>query len=108
MLTTLVGAYAGYFGAAAGVLVLAVLGLATDLPFRVANALKTLAVLSANVTAAVVFLLVATLDWRAVALLALGSVVGGYAGARLGRSLPPALLRALVVVAGLAAFVLLL
>lgn len=108
VLTTLVGAYAGYFGAAAGVLVLAVLGLATDLPFRVANALKTLAVLSANVTAAVVFLLVATLDWRAVALLALGSVVGGYAGARLGRSLPPALLRALVVVAGLAAFVLLL
>lgn len=107
VLTLLTGAYGGYFGAGSGVMALAVLGLATDLPFRVANALKTLAVLSANVVATVIFVAAAPLDWRAVALLAVGSVGGGYVGARVGRRLPPALLRALVVVAGVCAFVLL-
>ena len=51
---------------------------------------------------------VADLDWLAIALLAGGSVVGGYVGAHIGRRLPPTLLRSLVVVAGLTAFVLLL
>ena len=80
---------------------LAVLGLGTDLPFRVANALKTLAVLEANLVASVIFVVAADLDWRAVLLLAAGSVVGGYVGARVGRRLPPALLRAGIVIAGL-------
>ena len=45
---------------------------------------------------------------RAIALLAGGSVVGGYVGSHIGRRLPPTLLRSLVVIAGLTAFVLLL
>ena len=55
---------------------------------RIVNALKTLAVLAANVVASVIFVVVADLDWAAVALLAAGSVVGGYVGARIGRRLP--------------------
>ncbi len=98
---TLTGVYGGYFGAGAGVMMLAVLGLGTDLPFRVANALKTLAVLAANLVASLIFVVAADIDWRAVVLLASGSVVGGYVGARISRRLPAALLRAGVVIAGL-------
>jgi uncharacterized protein len=101
LFATVTGMYGGYFGAGSGVMMLAVLGLGTDLPFQVANALKTLAVLAANLVASVIFVLAADLDWRAVVLLAAGSVVGGYVGARIGRRLPAALLRAGIVVAGL-------
>ena len=102
---TVTGVYGGYFGAGSGVMMMAVLGLGTDLEFRIVNALKTLAVMAANVIATLIFLVVAELDWAAVGLLAAGSVVGGYVGSRIGRKLPAALLRSGVVVAGVAAFV---
>ncbi len=103
--STLVGVYGGYFGAGSGVMMVAVLGFGLDLELRVVNGLKTLAILSGNVVAAVIFVAVADVDWTAVALLAAGSVVGGYAGARIGRRLPPTLFRVLVVLAGLVAAV---
>ena len=102
---TMTGVYGGYFGAGSGVMMMAVLGLGTDLEFRIVNALKTLAVMAANVVATLIFLVVADLDWAAVGLLAAGSVVGGYVGSRLGRVLPETLLRSLVVAAGIIAFV---
>ena len=98
--SVLTGMYGGYFGAGSGVMMAAVLGLGTDFPVRIVNALKTLAVLAANVVATVIFVVVADLDWLAIGLLAAGSVVGGYVGARLGRRMPPAVFRVLVVVAG--------
>jgi uncharacterized membrane protein YfcA len=102
---TLTGVYGGYFGAGSGVMMMAVLGLGTDLEFRIVNALKTLAVMAANVVATLIFLVVADLDWAAVGLLAAGSVIGGYVGSRIGRRLPATLLRSGVVVAGVIAFV---
>jgi uncharacterized protein len=105
---TLTGVYGGYFGAGSGVMMLAVLGLGVDLEFRIINALKTLAVLAANVVATVIFVAVAELDWQAVGVLAAGSIVGGYVGARIGRRLPPTLLRGLVVLVGVISFVALL
>lgn len=104
---TLTGVYGGYFGAGSGVMMLAVLGFGTDLPFRVTNALKTLAVLAANLVASVIFVVAADIDWRAVVLLASGSVVGGYVGARIGRRLPASVLRAGIVLAGLIGAILL-
>jgi uncharacterized membrane protein YfcA len=92
--------YGGYFGAGSGVMMLAVLGFGTDLDLRVLNATKTLAVLAGNGVAAVIYVFVADLDWRVVALLAAGSLVGGYVGAHVGRRLPTGLLRSLIVVAG--------
>lgn len=100
---TLVGVYGGYFGAGSGVMMMAVLGLGTDLEFRVVNALKTLAILASNLVASLIFLVVADLDWTAVVLLAVGSVVGGYVGARIGRRLDPTLLRSLIVLVGVTA-----
>jgi uncharacterized membrane protein YfcA len=54
-----------------------------------------------NGIAAVVFLVHGGLAWEAVGLLALGSLVGGFLGARLALSLPVPALRAVVVVIGL-------
>jgi uncharacterized protein len=102
---TLTGVYGGYFGAGSGVMMMAVLGLGLDLEFRVVNALKTLAVMAANVVAGAIFVVVADLEWTAVALLAGGSVVGGYVGSRMGRVLPAVVLRAGIVVAGVVAAV---
>ena len=105
---TLSGVYAGYFGAGSGVMMMAVLGFGLDLEFRVVNALKTLAVFAGNGVAAVVFVMVADLDWPVVGLLALGSVFGGYVGSRIGDRLPAALLRAGIVAMGVTAAVLML
>ena len=103
----LTGVYGGYFGAGSGVMMVAVLGLGLDIDLRVVNALKTLAIFAGNVVASLIFVTVAHLDWRAIGLLAAGSVVGGYVGARVGRRLPPTLFRVLVVVAGVVAALLL-
>ena len=103
----LTGVYGGYFGAGSGVMMVAVLALGLDIELRIINALKTLAVLSGNVVAGVIFVFAADLDWAAVVLLALGSVVGGYVGSRVGRRLPPTLFRVLVVIAGITAAALL-
>jgi uncharacterized membrane protein YfcA len=105
---TLTGMYGGYFGAGSGVMMVAVLGFGTDLDLRIVNALKTLAVMAANVVATVIFLFLAELDWVAIGLLASGSVVGGYAGAHIGRRLPPSIFRTLIVLVGVTASVLML
>ncbi len=102
-LTTTAGVYGGYFGAGQGVVVVAILALGLELPTAVVNALKTVAVLGANIVAGVIFLAIADLDWQVIGLLGAGSVVGGYIGSRVGRRLPPALFRTLVVVAGVVA-----
>jgi len=103
---TLTGVYGGYFGAGSGVMMMAVLGFGTDLELRIVNALKTLAVMAANVVATVIFLFLAELNWVAIALLASGSVVGGYVGAHIGRRLPAPVLRTLVVIVGVTASIL--
>lgn len=106
--TLLTGTYGGYFGAGSGVMMVAVLGLGTDIDLRVVNGLKTVAVLAGNLVAGAIFIAVADVDWVAALSLAMGSVVGGYLGARLGRRLPPGLIRVLVVAAGIVAAVALL
>jgi hypothetical protein len=103
--STIVGVYGGYFGAGSGVMMMAVLGFGSNLDFRIVNALKTLAVLASNVVASVIFLVVAELDWSAILLLASGSIVGGYVGARIGRRLNPTALRSLIVAVGVVAAV---
>ncbi len=98
--TFLAGIYGGYFGAAQGVLLIALLGiLATDHLQRL-NATKNVLGLVVNAVAAVVFLLAAEIDWAVVGVIALGSTAGGFIGASVGRRLPPALLRAVIVVIG--------
>jgi hypothetical protein len=99
------GIYGGYFGAAQGVLLIAVLGLALDEHLQRINAAKNLLAALVNLAAAVLFVLVADVAWDAAGLVAAGSVVGAFLGARFGRRLRPAVLRGLVVVVGVVAIV---
>jgi uncharacterized membrane protein YfcA len=94
--------YGGYFGAAMGVIILAVLGLA--LPDTLVRAGGIRAVLSvvANGVAAIVFIIHGHLQWGAAGMLAIGALVGGYVGATLARSLPANVVRVVVVGIGLA------
>ncbi|HEV7641683.1 MAG TPA: sulfite exporter TauE/SafE family protein [Gaiellaceae bacterium] len=101
----LCGVYGGYFGAAQGILLLAILGFAIPHDMQVANAVKNVLNLITNLVAATVFVAVADVAWRAALLVALGSVVGGAVGARVGRRLRPGALRVLVVAVGTVALV---
>jgi uncharacterized membrane protein YfcA len=100
-----VGVYGGYFGAAQGILLLAVLGVSLTETLQRVNALKNVLATLANIVAAVIFVFAADVSWPAAGLIAAGSIVGGQVGARVGRRLPPAALRALIVVVGIAAIV---
>ena len=105
--TLVAGAYGGYFGAAQGVLLVGLLGSLLPESLQRVNALKNLLSLIVNSVAALVFLAVARehIDGQVVATIAVGSLIGGYLGARFGRRLPPGVLRALIVVVGVLAIV---
>lgn len=94
------GVYGGYFGAAQGVLLIAILGVALPDGLQRVNAAKNVLAALVNAVAAVVFVAVADVAWHPALLIALGSTLGGQLGARVGRRLPPAALRAVIVVVG--------
>lgn len=99
----LTGVYGGYFGAAQGVLLMAVLGIGIDDDLQRLNGAKNVLAAVVNGVAGVLFVVVADVDWRIVGLIGVGSVLGGLLGARVGRRLPQRVLRAVIVVVGLAA-----
>jgi uncharacterized protein len=98
--TLLTGIYGGYFGAAQGVILLAVLRMAFADELQRLNAVKNVLVGIANAVAAVLFIAVADVAWDAAALIAGGSIVGAWAGASYGRKLPDVWLRRIVIVGG--------
>ena len=94
--------YGGYFGAAAGVMILALLLFATDKSLPAANAAKNLLLGVANAVAAVIFVLYAHVDWAAAIPLGLGCIIGGAIGPVIVRRVPPNLMRAIIAAAGFA------
>ena len=102
------GVYGGYFGAAQGVLLMAILGIGVADSMQRHTATKNVLALFVNAVAALVFIAVADIDWTVAGLIALGSVVGGEIGAGVGRRLPPVLLRAVIAAVGVIALAVLL
>ncbi|MEA2269689.1 MAG: uncharacterized protein QOC64_2299 [Solirubrobacteraceae bacterium] len=96
------GVYTGYFGAASGVLFLALVGLFTAATLHQLNVVKNVLVGSANAIAMVLFALFAPVVWPMAAALAVGALVGSAAGARLVLRVPARRLRIGVAVIGLA------
>jgi uncharacterized membrane protein YfcA len=99
------GIYGGYFGAAQGVLLMGFMGLFLAESLQRQNALKNVLAGLVNFVAAIVFMATTHIDWAAALLIAGGSIIGGLLGARIGRRLSPAVLRATIVVVGIAAIV---
>ncbi|WP_404194632.1 sulfite exporter TauE/SafE family protein [Streptomyces tauricus] len=96
----LVGLYGGYFGAAAGVLMLAVLSLSASEPLPVTNAVKNIATGAANITAAIAYAFLAPVDWSAALTLGVGCFAGAWMGPAVVRRLPEAPLRIAIALAG--------
>lgn len=99
----LCGVYGGYFGAAQGVVLMGLFGLFLSDTIQRHNALKIVLAGMVNAVAALIFVFSAHIDWQAAGLVAVGSLIGGYLGAKVGRRLSPMVLRAIIVVVGLAA-----
>jgi uncharacterized protein len=97
------GVYGGYFGAAQGVLLMAVMGIGIPETLQRLNAVKNVLAALVNGVSGLLFVFVAHVDWQVVLLIAAGSVIGGQIGAGVGRRLPDVLLRGAIVLVGLTA-----
>jgi uncharacterized membrane protein YfcA len=93
------GVYGGYFGGAVGLMMMSAWSLLDGAELKTLNPAKTLLVTAANTVAIVCFALAGAVHWLAAAALGAGAVVGGYAGAQLGRRLPPAAIRIATLIA---------
>ena len=101
--TFAVGVYGGYFTAAQGILLVGMMGALLPESVQRMNAAKNVMTLVVNVVAAISYSLVAfhRISWPVAGLIAAGSLVGGWVGARYGRRLSPNALRGAIVVVGL-------
>lgn len=95
------GIYGGYFGAAQGVLMMAVMGIGIDETLQRLNGAKNVLGALVNGVSGLLFAIVADVDWTIVLLLAVGTSLGGVIGASVGRRLPSVVLRTFIVVVGL-------
>jgi uncharacterized protein len=94
--------YGGYFGAALGVMLVAGIALVVDATLARVSAIKNLLSAIVGLTTVTVFAVFGPVNWAAVGVLVPATVVGGYAGARLVRRLPSAVLKGVIVVFGTA------
>jgi uncharacterized membrane protein YfcA len=90
---SLLAIYGGYFGGGVGLMTTATYGLLAGAHPRSLFAVRTLMLAVANCAAAVVFIAVGLVRWALCLPMLVGSVLGGWAGAKLGRKLSPALVR---------------
>ncbi|WP_340109248.1 sulfite exporter TauE/SafE family protein [Pikeienuella sp. HZG-20] len=98
----LVAVYGGYFGAGMGIMMLATLSLTEGRDFHRLNAAKNILACIMQGLAVVVFVVSGTVDWPSVVIVACASIAGGWASVTVGRLIPQAIIRALVIATGLA------
>jgi uncharacterized membrane protein YfcA len=95
------GIYGGYFGAAQGVILIALLAIFIDDDLQRLNGTKNALALTVNVVAGAFFIATTHVSWSVVGLIAAGSIIGGQIGGRYGRRLPAPVLRWVIVTVGL-------
>jgi uncharacterized protein len=101
----LVGVYGGYFGAAQGVLLIAILGIGFAESLARINAIKNVLATVANMIAGLVFVIVSEVNWPAAIAIAVGSVIGAQVGGKVSRRLPAVVYRVIIVAVGVVAIV---
>lgn len=99
----LAGVYGGYFGAAQGVLLMAIMGIGIDETLQRLNGVKNVLAAVVNGVAGLIFVVVADVDWLVAGLIAVGAVLGALVGASWGRRLSPTALRVVIVLVGVVA-----
>ena len=97
---TAVAVYGGYFGAAQGVLLIAIMGIFLDEELQRINAAKNVLAGLTNLVAAVIFIILSHIAWLPALVIAGSSAVGGGIGGRYGRRIPANLLRGVIVIVG--------
>jgi len=97
-----VAGYVGYFGAAAGVMLLVVLGTMIAEPLVRVNAIKNAVSGAANGMAAICFAIFGSVRWLFVGPLAAGFLLGGWLGPKIARRVPATMLRVVVSLCGIA------
>jgi uncharacterized protein len=102
------GIYGAYFGAALGIMTLAVFTIFLAEDIQRLNALKGVSSLIINAIAAVGFMLFGPVRWLPAAFMAVGAVAGGYLGVGVARRLGQRWLRIAVISYGLVVVVVLL
>jgi uncharacterized protein len=95
-----IAVYGGYFGAAAGVMLLAALMHMTGEALPRSNALKNFVLGCANAVAAVLYMAFGPVHWLDVLPLAVGFLIGGRLGPEIVRRVPTAPLRIVIAVGG--------
>ncbi|GAA4518617.1 sulfite exporter TauE/SafE family protein [Actinoallomurus oryzae] len=95
------GIYGAYFGAGLGVMLLGILSVFVHDRLQRVNAVRAVLSLVINTVAFAAFALFGPVRWYAVAVMAVASLVGGFAGARVARRLSPEILRGVIVTFGL-------
>ncbi|WP_201466892.1 sulfite exporter TauE/SafE family protein [Janibacter melonis] len=101
------GVYGGYFGAAQGVILIGLLSSLSPEPLQRLNGVKNALGTVVNAVGSLVFVVVSPelVSWTIVLAVGCGALVGGLIGARVGRRLPPVVLRSVIVVIGVVGIV---
>jgi uncharacterized membrane protein YfcA len=89
----LLGIYAGYFGGAVGLMMLAIWSMLGEGEIATLNPIRALMTTAGNSIAILCFILAGAVQWRETAIVAVGAIVGGYGGAHVGRRLDPMVAR---------------
>ena len=100
-----VAVYGGYFGAGAGIVMLAAFGLLGLTNVHQMNGLKNFLALLFNFVAIVTFALSGLVQWRIAVVMAIGSAVGGHYAARFAQRTNQDVMRQLIGVIGVASAV---
>jgi hypothetical protein len=95
--------YGGYFGAALGVINLAILSIGGLTDLRSTNVLKNILITGVSLSSVWVYIWQGAVVWPAMLALMAGSIGGGYAGGYLIRVLPPLAVRIGIIAFGTAA-----
>lgn len=96
-----IAVYGGYFGAGIGILTLAVLGFLGFTNIHQMNGVKNIFTLFINGVAAVIFACGGKVSWQPCALMAVGAIFGGYAGAGIARRIGQKNVRRVVIGIGM-------
>lgn len=94
----LLGVYGGYFGGAVGLLMIAVWRVLGEHDIKALNGPRTLLVTASNTAAIALLIAAGVVKWTACLPVGAGAMAGGYLGARVGKRLPPRVIRVMTLV----------